>query len=64
VGQPTLKVGFTGSACDPERPRVCGPVAGNPAFQQGLTQFEARNEKNLKYASFFPIFSAGVGYAF
>jgi hypothetical protein len=66
VGQPGLKVNFTGSACDPTQPAAigCESVDQDPGFQQNLAAFIARNNHNLSYASFFPIFSAGVGYAF
>jgi hypothetical protein len=66
VGQPGLKVSFSGSACDPTQPAAigCEPVDQDPGFQQDLAAFIARNNHNLSYASFFPIFSAGFGYAF
>ncbi len=63
-GQPTLKVAFTGSACDPSQPASigCESVNNDAGFQQSLTQFTARNNHNLSYASFFPVLSTGVGY--
>ena len=66
TGQPKLQVAFTGSACDPNySPSVgCESVDQDPNFQQNLTAFQVRNERNLSYASFFPIFSVGVGYRF
>lgn len=66
VGQPGLKINFSGSACDPSVPGQsgCEPVDQDPGFQQDLAAFIARNNHNLSYASFFPIFSAGFGYAF
>jgi hypothetical protein len=66
VGQPGLKVAFTGSACDPTQPQAigCQSVDQDPGFQQSLAAFIARNNNNLKYASFFPIFSVGFGFAF
>ena len=66
VGQPGLKVTFTGSACDPTQPPAigCAPVDQDSGFQQNLAQFIARNNHNLSYASYFPIFSFGFGYAF
>jgi hypothetical protein len=42
----------------------CESVDQDPGFQQNLTAFKARNDHNLSYASFFPIFSVGVGYRF
>jgi hypothetical protein len=36
----------------------------SPGFQQDLAAFIARNNHNLSYASFFPVFSVGFGYAF
>jgi len=66
TGQPTLAVSFTGSACDPTLPPAigCESVNQDPDFQHDLAAFIARNNNNLSYASFFPIFSLGVGYAF
>jgi len=66
VGQPGLKVTFTGSACDPTEPPAvgCESVDQNSDFQQSLAAFVARNNHNLSYASFFPIFSFGLGYSF
>ena len=66
VGQPELKVTFNGSACYPDLPaaRGCESVNENADFQQNLAAFIARNRNNLSYASFFPAFSFGFGYAF
>jgi hypothetical protein len=66
VGQPTLKVAFTGSACDPSEPEPlgCQPVEEDAGFQHDLAAFIARNNNNLSYASFIPIASFGVGYSF
>jgi len=66
VGQPGLKVSFTGSACDPTQPAAigCASVTQDSGFQENLAQFIARNNHNLSYASFFPIFSLGFGYSF
>lgn len=66
VGQPNLKVAFTGSACDPALPASvgCESVDLNESFQQSLTAFRARMQHNLSYASFFPVLSSGIGYRF
>jgi hypothetical protein len=66
VGQPSLKVDFSGSACDPQYPAEigCQPVMQDAGFQRDLASFIARNNHNLSYASFFPIFSAGFSYSF
>lgn len=66
VGQPRLKVDFTGSACDPSQPAEigCQRVNQDPGFQHDLSAFIARNNNNLSYASFFPIFSVGFSYKF
>jgi hypothetical protein len=66
VGQPTLKVAFTGSACDPRLPAAigCQSVDTDASFQQSLQQFTARNNNNLSYASFFPVLTTGIGYRF
>jgi hypothetical protein len=66
AGQPSLQLAFFGSACDPNlSPSVgCEAVSRDPGFQQNLGGFKARNDHNLSYASFFPIFSVGFGYRF
>lgn len=66
VGQPTLKVDFSGSACDPSEPEPlgCQPVQQDADFQHDLAAFIRRNNNNLSYASFLPIASFGVGYSF
>jgi hypothetical protein len=66
VGQPGLKVTFTGSACDPAQPPAtgCESVNQDGDFQQSLAAFIARNNHNLSYASFLPIFTFGFGYSF
>jgi len=66
AGQPNLAVAFTGTACDPTQPPAigCESVNQDPDFQHNLAAFIARNNNNLSYASFFPIFSLGAGYAF
>ena len=66
VGQPTLKVAFTGSACDPTQPAAigCQSVDTDSDFQASLAAFKARNDNNLSYASFFPVLSTGVGFRF
>ena len=66
AGQPSLQVVFTGSACDPNYPPSvgCQSVDSDPTFQQNLAAFKVRNDHNLSYASFFPIFSLGFGYRF
>ena len=66
VGQPSLRVSFTGSACDPTQPPAigCESVDENGGFQQSLAAFVARNNHNLSYAAFLPVLSFGVGYSF
>jgi hypothetical protein len=66
VGQPRLKVSFTGSACDPTQPPAlgCESVVQDGGFQQSLAAFVAHNNHNLSYASYFPILSFGFGYSF
>ena len=66
VAQPKLTVDFGGSACDPNYPPSIGCYSANqdPGFQSNLDAFIARNNHNLSYASFFPVLSLGVGYAF
>jgi hypothetical protein len=64
AGQPSLQVAFIGSVCDPNfpGPAGCQSVDQDPSFQKSLAAFKARNNHNLSYASFFPIFSVGFGY--
>jgi hypothetical protein len=66
VGQPSLKVSFSGSACYPGLPEsiACLPASSDPVFQKDLNAFIVRNRHNLSYASIFPVFTVGVGYAF
>ena len=66
VGQPQLKVSFSGSACDPSQPELigCQSISSDADFQRNLAAFTARNNNNLKYASFLPILSVGVSYRF
>ena len=66
IGQPNLRVSFSGTACDPQQPVPigCQDVTRDPDFQKSLNAFILRNQHNLSYASFFPIVSAGVGYRF
>lgn len=66
IGQPGLKVTFTGSACDPTQPPAigCQDVTKDADFQKSLQGFIARNNNNVSYASFYPVASIGVGYRF
>ena len=54
VGQPGLQPAALG----------CEPVDQDAGFQQSLAQFIARNNHNLSYATFLPIFRFGFGYSF
>jgi len=66
VGQPRLNINFSGSACDPTMPATigCKAVDKDSGFMQDLAAFTARNNRNLRYASLFPVFSVGLGYFF
>ena len=66
VGQPTLKVAFTGSACVPTLPQPlgCQSVNQDAEFQNDLAAFIRRNNNNLSYASVLPVISFGVAYSF
>ena len=66
VGQPKLNLNFSGSACDPTVPATigCKAVDKDSGFMQDLAAFTERNNRNLSYASFFPVFSVGLGYSF
>lgn len=66
AGQPSLQVAFSGSVCDPNYSASvgCQSVDDDASFQQNLAAFKVRNNHNLSYASFIPIFSVGFGYRF
>jgi hypothetical protein len=66
VNQPRLEVDFGGKGCDPNYPEDigCGNVMEDEGFRHDLNAFIARNNHNLSYASFFPVFSVGFGYSF
>jgi hypothetical protein len=66
VAQPKLAVAFSGSACDPNYAPSTGCMSINQdaSFQSNLAAFITRNNHNLSYASFFPVFSFGFGYSF
>lgn len=62
-GPPTVHVAYTGDIC-PAR-RACGAAATDPGFNQNLNTAIRDVNSNLdRYARFFPIISAGVGYRF
>jgi hypothetical protein len=66
IGQPDLKVSFSGTACSTQVSTSigCEDVTKDPDFQNSLNAFVRRNQHNVSYASFFPIASVGVGYRF
>ncbi len=66
VGQPDLKVSLGGSACYPGKPELdaCLQASQDPDLQKTLDAFITRNRHNLSYASYFPVFSVGMGYVF
>lgn len=66
IGQPDLVINFSGTACDTSQPPDigCQKVDRDVDFQKDLKRFTARQNNNLSYASFFPVFSFGVGYRF
>ncbi len=66
VNQPSLKIAFSGTACDPTQPPSvgCESVDSDPGFQANLAAFTAKQEHNLSYASIFPVLTFGVGYKF
>jgi hypothetical protein len=69
VGQPRLNIVFTGSACDPKYyatygSLACAPVSEVPEFQSDLQAFINHDNQQLKYASFFPVLSFGMGFSF
>jgi hypothetical protein len=66
VGQPRMNLNFSGSVCDSAVPATIGCMAvdKNSGFMQDLATFTARYHRNLSYASFFPVFSVGLGYSF
>lgn len=65
AGVPPLKIAFNGSACAATAyGSACEAVTKDPVFQQSLAAFEAKSRRNLRYASYFPILTTGIGYAF
>lgn len=66
IGQPDLVINFSGTACDTSQPPAigCQKVDKDVDFQKDLKRFTDRQNDNLSYASFFPIFSFGAGYRF
>lgn len=66
IGQPNLRVNFSGTACEADLPATvgCEDVTQDASFQSSLNAFIARNQHNVSYASFFPIASIGIGYRF
>ena len=63
---PKLQINFTGTACVANEPPelTCQRVQDNAEFESSLNNFRARQEHNLTYAKFIPIFNFGVGYRF
>ena len=63
---PRLQVDFTGTACAANQPPqlACQRVQDNPDFQASLKVFRARQQHNLTYARFIPIFNFGAGFRF
>lgn len=63
---PKLQINFTGTACVANEPPqfACQKVMDNADFQTSLNAFRARQQHNLTYAKFIPIFNFGVGYRF
>lgn len=66
AGSPVYKVQFSGTACDAQfpGPAGCEQVQNDPSFQQNLAAFKAKYQTYVNYASFFPIVSSGVAFAF
>jgi hypothetical protein len=66
IGQPDLVLNFSGTACDRSQPPAigCQKVDRDVDFQRDLKRFTARQNNNLSYISFFPVFSVGAGYRF
>lgn len=65
-GQPKLQLDFGGTVCVVGQPTqyACQRVQDQPDFQKSLAAFRARQEHNLSYAKWIPVFNFGVGYRF
>ena len=62
-GPPTVHVSYTGDICPVGQ--SCRPAASDQGFNQNLnTALRDANSNLDRYARFFPIISAGVGYRF
>ncbi len=66
AGPPSYQVQFAGTACDPQvpGPAGCMAVQDDPSFQYNLNKFKAKYQTYVNYATFFPILSSGVAFAF
>ena len=65
AGTPVYKMQAAGSACTNQLGQViCQDVQNNAAFQYNLAQFKAKYQPYVNYATFFPVLSSGVAFAF
>jgi hypothetical protein len=64
-GTGTTLLTFTGSACAaPNSPATCQPVSSYPGFQSNVTAEQAKIQKDLVYARFYPILKIGLSVKF
>jgi len=64
-GTGTTLMNFSGSVCQsPNSPSTCQPVSTNPSFQTNVTAEQAKIQKDLVYARFYPILKVGISFKF
>jgi hypothetical protein len=64
-GAPAVHVSSAGNVCIAGQLEVCTPAASDPEFNNDLNEALRDVNSNLdRYARFFPIVSAGIGYRF
>ena len=63
-GTGTTLLNFNGSACTSPGGVNCQKASSYPGFQTNVTAEEAKIEKYVKYARFYPILRIGVSYKF
>lgn len=64
-GTGTVTLGFSGSACTQQNaPATCFQANTNSTFQANVAAEQAKIQKNMVYARFYPIIRTGLSYRF